>query len=72
MDTMRALGGLAVLLILGWVGVVVASFFVSNDLFTNSEVRVAAAASAGVIVLAVLAFVGVGRPWTSWKRTPYW
>jgi len=72
MNLMRVLGGLAVLVIMGAIGVVVSSFFVSNDLFTSSEVRVAAAASVGVFVVAILLFISAGRPWNSWKRTPYW
>lgn len=72
MNPMRVLGGLAVLLIMGALGVVVASFFVSNDLFTSSEVRTAAAASTGVLLVGIVLFISAGRPWKSWKRTPYW
>lgn len=72
MKGLRALGGLAVVLILTAIGVVVASFFVSNDLFTSSEVQTAAVASMVAVVLSVVAFIAVGRPWKSWQRTPYW
>jgi len=72
MKASRLLGALAVLLILGAIGVILASFVTSNDLLTDSEVRGAAAASAGAFLVAILVFIGVGRPWRAWKRTPYW
>jgi hypothetical protein len=72
MKGLRVLGGLAVMLIMGAIGVVIASFFVSNDLFTSGEVQTAAVASMAAIVLAVLVFMGLGRPWKSWQRTAYW
>jgi len=72
MKGLRALGALAVLLIMGAIGVIITSFFVSNNLFTTSDLTAPAAASAAVLLMGVLVFIGIGRPWKGWKRTAYW
>jgi hypothetical protein len=72
MDTMRILGGAAVLLIAVGLGGVVASL-ATNDLFTgNTAYAGPVLATAAVFVVAIIAFVAVGRPWKGWDRTAYW
>jgi hypothetical protein len=72
MDTMRPLGGAAVLLIAVGLGGITASL-VTNDLFTGETVYAAPViATAVVFVIAIVTFIAVGRPWKFWKRTPYW
>jgi hypothetical protein len=68
----RIAGSLILLLVAGVIGGIVASFLTANDLLTGSEWRLAAAASFGVVVLTLLVFASVGRPWRRWQRTPYW
>jgi len=53
------------------VGIVV-NFFVRNELLFASEMQAGAAVTLGFVLLAVGGFALVGRPWTRWKRTPYW
>jgi hypothetical protein len=72
MDTMRSLGGAAVLLIAVGLGGIGASL-ATNDLFTGeTEFAAPVAVTAVVFVVAILAFIAVGRPWKFWKRTEYW
>ena len=51
---------------------IVSNFFVGNDLLLTSEMQLAALVSLVFVLLALVAFAGVGRPWRAWSRTPYW
>lgn len=73
MSNMRALGGAAVLLIAVGLGGILASLVSNNQLFTGgTEFSAPAIVTLVVFVVAILAFIAVGRPWKAWKRTPYW
>lgn len=72
MGTMRVFGGAAVLLIAVGLGGIVASL-ATNDLFTGeTEFALPVIATALAFIVAIGVFIGIGRPWKFWKRTPYW
>lgn len=72
MTNTRLLGSLAVLVIAIGIGGILTSMIIENNLLTGSEWAVPAAATLGMFGAAVALFTAVGRPWRSWKRTPYW
>ena len=72
MNWLRVLGCAAVLWITTVFGVIVASLFVSNDLFRGSGYGGAAGVALVVIFVCLLVVVVAGRPSRFWKRTPYW
>lgn len=72
MDGIRALGAGAVLLIVVGLGGILATLVTSNELFTGSGLEVASLVTLVAFVVAIVAFVAIGRPWDEWGRTAYW
>jgi len=68
----RIAGSLVLLTVAGVIGGILASFLTANDLLTGPTYQLAAAVSFGVVVLTLVVFASVGRPWRRWQRTPYW
>jgi len=64
--------GLAVVLVAGAVGGILANFLTENDLFTGSDWQFAAALSLGIVLVTLVTFAAAGRPWRRRKWTPYW
>jgi hypothetical protein len=51
---------------------IVSNFALTNDLFLSSDQQPAALVSLGIVLLSLVVFAALGRPWRLWQRTPYW
>lgn len=64
--------GLVVALVIVALVGIVANFVVENTLFFASDMEAAAIVSLLFVLVALLAFMAIGRPWGRWNRTAYW
>jgi uncharacterized membrane protein YczE len=72
MRWIRALGGLAVLLVIGLGLGAVASLAVSNDLLVSSAQQVPALVTIVVLAVGIGLTVLAARPSADWVTNPYW
>lgn len=72
MARFRILGSLVVVAVTTAILGILANFAFENELLTGWDYQVAAAASLGFVLLVLVVFASVGRPWHRWKRTSYW
>lgn len=63
---------LVVAVIVAAIGATVASLVTSNDLLVDSAWQSPALATLAVVVLSVVAFGVIGRPWRRRSSTTYW
>lgn len=67
------LGSLLVLIVIAaGIGAIVASLVTSNDLLLDSAWQTPAIVTLGLVVLTVVVFGAIGRPWRRATSTAYW
>ncbi|MFC7073609.1 hypothetical protein ACFQJ7_15595 [Halovenus rubra] len=70
----RTLAGTAVVtaVSLAVLGIVANFVLFGNKLLRSSQWQQPALFSLGIVVLSLLVFAAMGRPWKRWSRTAYW